>query len=66
MAFAFFDSENDCDKFLCQLNSMHPLSWLKFEKEVSQSLSFLDVQVEKVGSKLITYVYLNSHLQDAT
>ena len=54
--FAIFDSENDCDKFL-QLNSLHPSLQFMFEKEVNQSLLFLDVQMEKVGSKLITSVY---------
>ena len=28
-----------------------------FEKEVNKFLPFFDVQVEKVGSKLITFVY---------
>ena len=55
--FAIFDNENDCDKFLHQLNSLHPSLRFMFEKEVNQSLPFLDVQVEKMGSKLITFVY---------
>ena len=55
--FAIFDRENDCDKFLHQLNSLHPSLRFTFEKEVNQSLPFLDVQVEKVGSKLIASVY---------
>ena len=54
--FAIFDSKNDCDKFLHQLNFLHPYLQFTFEKEVNQSLPF-DVQVEKVGSKLITSVY---------
>ena len=55
--FAIFASKNDCDKFLHQLNSLHSFLRFTFEKEVNQSLPFLDVQVEKVGSKLITSVY---------
>ena len=56
-AFAIFDSENDCDKFLHQLNSLHPSLRFTFEKEINQSPPYLDVQVEKVGFKLITSVY---------
>ena len=50
--FAIFDSENDCDEFLHQLN-LHPSLLFTFEKEGKQFLPFLDVQVEKVVSKLI-------------
>ena len=55
--FAIFDSENDCNQFLHQLNSLHPSLRFIFEKEVNQCLPFLDVLVEKVGSKFITSVY---------
>ena len=54
---AIFDSETDCDEFLQQLNSLHAPLRFTFEKEVNQSHPFLDVQLEKVGSKLITTVY---------
>ena len=57
--FAVFDSENDCNEFFHQLNSLHPTLRFTFEKEVNPSLPFLDVsiQVKKVGSKIITSVY---------
>ena len=55
--FAIFDSENDCDKFLHQLNSLRSFWRFTLKKEVNQCLPFFDVQVEKVGSKLITSVY---------
>ena len=55
--FAIFDSEKECDEFLDQLNSLHPSLRFAFEKEVNQSLPFFDVQVEKVGFKLITSVF---------
>ena len=57
--FAIFDSENDSDEFVYQLNSLHPTLRFTFEKEVNPSLPLLDVliQVKKVGSKLITSVY---------
>ena len=55
--FTIFDSENDCDNFLHQLNSLHPSLRFTFEIKVNQSLPFLDIQVEKMGSKLITSVY---------
>ena len=61
--FAVFNSENDCDEFLYQLNFLHPFLRFTFEKEVNQSLSFLDVQMKKISSKLIKSVYRNSHLQ---
>ena len=65
--FAIFDSENN---FHYQLNSLHPslrfTFYLEFAKEFNQSLTFLDLQEEKVGSKLITYVYRNPYLQDNT
>ena len=55
--FAIFDSENDCDEFFYQLNSLHPSLQFTFKKEVNQSLPFLDAQMEKLGSKLITSFY---------
>ena len=54
--FVIFEIENDCDKFLHQLNSLHPSLRFTFKKEINQSLPFLNVQVEKVGSKLITSI----------
>ena len=55
--FAIFDSENDFEEFLHQLNSLHPSMRFTFEKEVNQYLPFVDVQVEKVGFKLIATGY---------
>ena len=55
--FTIFDNENDCDNFLHQLNSLHPSLRFTFEIKVNRSLPFLDVQVEKMSSKLITSVY---------
>ena len=62
--FVIFYSENDCDKFLYQLNSLHPSLWFPSEEETNQSLPFLDVQMEKMDSKLITSIYVNPHLQE--
>ena len=52
--FAILDGESDCDEFLHQLNSLHLSLRFTLKKKVYQFFSFLDVQVEKVGSKLIT------------
>ena len=51
--FAIFDSKNDYDEFLHQFNSLHPSLRFTFEKQVNQSLPFLNVQVEKMSFKLI-------------
>ena len=42
--FVIFDSENYCDKFLHQLNFLHPSLWFTFEK-VNQSLPSHDDQL---------------------
>ena len=55
--FAVFKNEDDCEKFLSSLISLH--SWLRFsfEKELDSSLPFLDVLVEKHKTGFIKPVY---------
>ena len=55
--FALFKLESDCDKFLSSLNSLHPALHFTFEKEVNQSLPFLDVFIEKSGNNFLTSIY---------
>ena len=64
--FAIFDSENDCDEFLYQLNSLHSSLRFTFEKEVNQSFLFLDVQVERWALNLLHLFTVNPHSQDNT
>ena len=55
--FIIFSSELDCDFFHEQLNLLHPALNFTVEKEQSNSLSFLDVLVEKEGTGFLTSVY---------
>ena len=56
-AFAIFGSELDCDYFKGKLNILHPALNSTVEKEQNNSLSFLDVLVEKEGTGILTSVY---------
>ena len=55
--FAIFGSELDCDHFKGKLNLLHPVLKFTVEKEQNNSLSFLDVLVEKDGTGFLTRVY---------
>ena len=52
-----FESERDCDLFHEKLNRLHPALKFTIEEEQNNSLSFLDVLVEKEGSEFLTSVY---------
>ena len=54
--FAIFGSELDCDHFKGKLNLLHPALKFTVEKEQNNSLSFLDVLVEKHGTGFLTSV----------
>ena len=54
---AIFGSELDCDHFERKINLIHPALEFTVEKEQSNSLSFLDVLVEKEGTGFSTSVY---------
>ena len=55
--FVIFSSELDCDCFHGKLNLLHPALNFTVEKEQNNSLSFLDVLVEKEGTGFLTSVY---------
>ena len=55
--FVVFSSELDCDCFHEKLNLLHPALNFTVEKEQNNSLSFLDVLVEKEGTGFLTSVY---------
>ena len=55
--FAIFGSELDCDHFKGKLNLLHPALKFTVEKEHNNSLSFLDVLVEKDGTGFLTSIY---------
>lgn len=55
--FAIFENESQCDLFLSKLNGLHPSLKFTMEKEVNNSLAFLDVVVEKTGANFVTSVY---------
>ena len=56
-SFVISDSELDCDHFQEKLNLLHPALKFTVEKEEKNSLTFLDVVVEKEGTGLLTCVY---------
>ena len=58
-SFVIFGSELDCDHFLDKLNLLHPALKFIVEKEQNNSLTFLDVLVEKEGTGFLTSVYRN-------
>ena len=55
--FALFQDEVDSETFLTNLNSLHTLLKFTSEKEVNQSLPFLDVLVTKSTNNFTTSVY---------
>ena len=56
-SFTYFDSTEQCDHFLHDLNSLHPSLKYTCEHEHDNRLSFLDVLVEKSNDDIITSVY---------
>ena len=55
--FVIFSSELDCDCFHDKLSLLHPALNFTVEKEQNNSLSFLDVLVQKEGTGFLTSVY---------
>ena len=55
--FVVFENEDNCEKFLSSLNSLHFLLRFTFEKELNSFFPFLDVLVEKYKTGFITSVY---------
>ena len=55
--FALFENEVDSEAFLTHLNSLHASLKFTSEKEVNQSLPFLDVLVTKSNNSFITSIY---------
>ena len=55
--FVIFGSELDCDRFHENLNLLNPALKFKVEKEQHNSLSFLDVLVEKESTGFLPSVY---------
>ena len=55
--FAIFPSRVDTDKFLQNLNKLHPSLAFTKEDEVNNSLPFLDVLIERDGNKFLTSIY---------
>ena len=58
--FAIFENEVECDEFFNILNSLHPALKFTSEKEESESLTLLDVKIQKSDSKFMTLVYRKS------
>ena len=56
-SFVIFGSELDCDHVQEKLNLLHPALKFTTEKEQSNSLHFLDVVVEKEGTRFLTSIY---------
>ena len=61
---SFLDQRQDCDLFHEKLNRLHPALKFTIEKEQNNSLSFLDVLVEKEGSEFLTSVYRKPTFSD--
>ena len=55
--FSAFDSKNECDEFLKDLNNMHPSLQFTVELEENNQLPFLDILIEKSDNHFITSVY---------
>ena len=55
-SFVIFGSELDCDHFQEKLNLLHPALQFTIEKE-QHNLNFLDVLVEKKGTRFLTSIY---------
>ena len=57
--FSIFRTEADADQFFLALKSLHPALKFTMEKEANQTLSFLDVKVDK-SEKHIKHQYTES------
>ena len=55
--FSSFRTKADADQFFLTLNSLHPALKFTMEKEANQTLSFLDVKVDKSEKQFQTSVY---------
>ena len=55
--FAIFDCEDDANNFFTYLNSKHPNIKFTIEREVNNTIAFLDVLLNNTDSKLHTSVY---------
>ena len=55
--FSIFLSEENACVFFGELNKLHPSLCFTMEGEVNKSLPFMDVHVERVGSRLVRSVY---------
>ena len=55
--YTIFKTEAEYDTFLKNLNDLHTTLQFTFEKEVKNSLPFLDVLVEKPDTGFLTSVY---------
>ena len=56
-SFTYFDSVQQCDAFLDRLNNLHPSLKFTVEHEQNNTLSFLDVRVEKSNDEIVTSIY---------
>ena len=64
--FSIFRKEADADQFFLALNSLHPALKFKIEKEADQTISFLDVIVNKSEKQFQTSVTGSLHSLVAT
>ena len=55
--FTYFDSVQQCDAFLNRLNNLHPYLKFTVEHEQNNTLSFVDVRVEKSNDEIVTSIY---------
>ena len=55
--FCIFDNENQALNFLEYLNQQHPNIKFTFEKEVNQTLPFLDILIDNSSDDIITSVF---------
>ena len=62
--FALFQDEVDSETFLTNLNSLHTSLKFTSEKEINQSLPFLDVLVTKSTNNFTTSVYRKATFTD--
>ena len=61
--FSIFDNANDCDKFLHELNSLHPSLRFTFVKKVIDLFLFLMFRWKRSVLNLLHLFTVNSHLQ---
>ena len=55
--FVVFENEDDCEKFIFSINSLHFSLRFTLEKELNSSIPFLDVLSENNKTGFITSVY---------